>query len=63
MNGSSPLSPAVSVTTKPPAPQNISVSNLSSNAFDLNWDPANQLQNMILILPQTQILITSSNTI
>ena len=38
--GSSPLSPAVSVTTKPPAPQNISVSNLSSNAFDLNWDAA-----------------------
>lgn len=38
--GSSPLSSAVSVTTKPPAPKNISVSNLSSNAFDLSWDTA-----------------------
>lgn len=38
--GKSPYSSAVSITTKPPAPENISASNITSTSFDLSWSAA-----------------------
>ena len=59
--GSSPLSPAVSVTTKLLRHKIFYQTYQVMHLIELGWPT--RPQNMILILPQTQILITSSNTI